>query len=80
MGFLECIRARIEGVDELRERIYSLVLFGSYARGDFIEGVSDLDFFAVIREGSHDTIIPIVRTIIEECTENVGCILVDMPW
>jgi predicted nucleotidyltransferase len=80
MGFLECIRAWIELVDELRERIHSLVLFGSYIRGDFIEGVSDLDFFVVMREGSHDTIIPRLSTIIEGCTEHVGYILVDMPW
>ena len=80
MGFLECIRAGIGAADELREHVHSLVLFGSYVRGDFIEGVSDLDFFAVIREGPHDTIIPRLRDVIEECTENVGHILVDMPW
>jgi predicted nucleotidyltransferase len=80
MGFLECIKAGIEGVDELREELYALILFGSYVRGDFVEGVSDLDFFAVIREGPHETIIPRLRANIEECMENVCCILVDMPW
>ena len=80
MDFIECIREGIEGVDELRAELHSLILFGSYVRGDFIDGVSDLDFFAVLRGGSADTIVPRLRAIIEECTEHVRCKLVDLPW
>jgi predicted nucleotidyltransferase len=80
MDFIECIRDGIEGVDELGEGLYSLILFGSYARGDFVDGVSDLDFFAVLRGGSADTIVPRLRAIIEECTEHIKCKMVDLPW
>ncbi len=55
-------------------------MFGSYVRGDFIDGVSDLDFFAVLKGDSHETIIPRLRTIIEECTEHIRYKLVDLPW
>jgi predicted nucleotidyltransferase len=79
MGFLECIRARIEGVDELSERIYSLILFGSYVRGDFVEDISDLDFFAVVIE-SHERIIERLRSLLDECTKNIKRREVDLAW
>jgi len=80
MGFIECIRNGIERIDELSEGLYSLILFGSYVRGDFIDGVSDLDFFAVLKGEPHETIIPRLRAIIEECTEHIRCKLVDLAW
>ena len=79
MGFLECIRAGIEGVDELREVLYSLILFGSYVRGDFVEGVSDLDFFAVVNE-SHERSIERLRSLLDECTKNIKRREVDLAW
>ncbi len=57
-----------------------MILFGSYVRGDFVDGVSDLDFFAVLRGGSHDTIVPGLRAVIEGCTQRIRCKLVDLPW
>lgn len=80
MDFIECIQYGIERIDELSEGLHSLILFGSYVRGDFIDGVSDLDFFAVLKRDSQDTIIPRLRAIIEECTEHIKCQLVDIPW
>jgi len=77
MGFIECIRLGIGGDAELSEELYSLVLFGSYVRGDFVEGVSDLDFFAVVK--GKDEAVPRLRAIIEDCTREVDCILVDLP-
>lgn len=78
MGFIECIRDRIEGV-ELVEGLYSLILFGSYVRGDFVEGVSDLDFFAVLNE-SHEELIERLRPVLDGCTENIGRREVDLAW
>jgi predicted nucleotidyltransferase len=79
MGFLECIKAGIEGVDERREELYSLILFGSYVRGDFVEGVSDLDFFAVVNE-SHERSIERLRSLLDECMKNIKRREVDLAW
>ncbi len=78
MDFIECIRDGIEGVDELREELYSLILFGSYVRGDFVEGVSDLDFFAVVNK-SHEN-IERLRSLLDECTKNIRRREVDLAW
>lgn len=80
MGFIECIRERIERDDVTREGLYSLILFGSWVRGDFIDGVSDLDFFAVLRDGSHEKVIPRLSAILEECTEHLRRTEVDLAW
>ena len=34
----------------LREELFSLIVFGSFIRGDFIENQSDLDFYAVYKK------------------------------
>ncbi|MDH5200699.1 MAG: nucleotidyltransferase domain-containing protein [Candidatus Bathyarchaeota archaeon] len=80
LGFIECIKERIERDDVTREGLHLLILFGSWVRGDFVDGVSDLDFFAVLRGGSHEKVIPRLSTILEECTEHVKCTEVDLPW
>lgn len=79
MDFLKCIRKKIEQDIELKENLYSLIMFGSYVRGDFVDGVSDLDFFAVLREGREE-IIPRLKVVLEECTSGVKRLLVDLPW
>lgn len=70
MDFTDCIRNKIREDDELIEDIYSLVQFGSSVRGDYIEGVSDFDFFALIRENP-DVSIPKLRNILVNCTHEV---------
>jgi hypothetical protein len=79
MDFTECIRDRINQDGDLASGIHSLILFNSYVRGDFVEGVSDLDFFAVLT-GDHDEIIPRLTPILEECTSGIEKILIDLPW
>jgi len=79
MDFIECIQYGIVRVDELREELYSLILFGSYVRGDFVEGVSDLDFFAVVNE-SHERSIERLRSLLDECTKNIEQREVDLAW
>lgn len=80
LGFIECIREKIERDDVTREGLHSLIMFGSWVRGDFVDGVSDLDFFAVLRGVSHEAVIPRLSTILEECTEHVMRTEVDLPW
>jgi predicted nucleotidyltransferase len=43
--------------------LFSVVMFGSYVRGDFVDGVSDLDFFAVIRR--NEGCIPKLKIVLE---------------
>jgi len=79
MNFIKCIKEGINQDPELKELLYSLILFGSFVRGDFLEGVSDLDFFAVIVKRSEST-IPKLKRILEECTQEVKATEVDLAW
>jgi predicted nucleotidyltransferase len=76
---LECIRLKIRGDEALRRDIHSLILFGSYVRGDFVDGVSDIDFFAVFRAMSEDQ-LKRLQKILEDCTSGIQRKLVDSPW
>jgi predicted nucleotidyltransferase len=71
------IRERLLGYSELDKKLYSLILYGSIVRGDFIPNVSDIDFFAVILD---DKIIPVIRNILEICCSDTGAVEVDLAW
>lgn len=43
----ECIARRTAADARLVDAVYALVRYGSYERGDFVPGVSDIDYFAV---------------------------------
>lgn len=77
--YRKCIRKRIEADRELKRQLHSLIQYGSSVRGDFVEGVSDLDFFAVLYE-EPDSSIPRLRNILEECTRTVDKTIVDLAW
>lgn len=47
--FEKRIRERIQESEEIKEKLVSLILFGSIVRGDYTPGLSDLDFFAGAR-------------------------------
>ncbi len=79
MNFTECIRDRINQDGGLASGIHSLIVFNSYVRGDFVEGVSDLDFFAVLT-GDPEEIMPRLTPIVEECTSGIEKVLLDLPW
>nr|WP_297189873.1 nucleotidyltransferase domain-containing protein [Thermococcus sp.] len=53
-------------------------MYGSAVRGDFIKGVSDLDFFAVVK--TEDKILPSLREILENCTKDIDAVEVDVAW
>ena len=76
---LECIRLKIREDEGLRRDLHSLILFGSYVRGDFVDGVSDIDFLAVFRAVSEDQ-LKRLREILEDCTSGIPRKLVDSPW
>jgi predicted nucleotidyltransferase len=78
LSFIDCIKERIGNNETLVKRLYSLILFGSYVRGDFIEGVSDIDFFAVFND-SNEGSIPKLIEILEECTSSIKYKLIDLP-
>ena len=77
MSFKECIRRRIT-VDPELFKIHSLVLFGSYVRGDFVPGLSDLDILVIVGDEAPD--MDHLREIIGSCVEGVGHKLLDLPW
>ena len=77
--FAAAVREAIDGNGPLRDALYSLVLFGSYVRGDYVPGLSDIDFLAVIRRPA-DEAMRELRAILEEATRGLRPKLVDLPW
>jgi predicted nucleotidyltransferase len=74
-----CIRRAVEGDESLSAQLFSLVLFGSYVRGDFRPGISDLDLLAVLRTEDNHVAGRLLRRI-ERCVEGLDILGVDMPW
>ncbi len=72
-----CMRRAIEADPVLHAGIFSLVVFGSYVRGDFKPGVSDLDLLAVLRD---DDVAERLLGAVKGCVEGMNILLVDMPW
>jgi predicted nucleotidyltransferase len=77
MSFKECIRERISA-DPESSKIHSIVLFGSYVRGDFIPGLSDLDILVIVGDEAPD--MARLSDVIGGCVEGVGHRLLDLPW
>jgi predicted nucleotidyltransferase len=74
-----CMRRAVEGDPVLRAKVFSLVAFGSYVRGDFKPGISDLDLLAVLRE-DYTAVAERLLVAVKRCAEEMDIILVDMPW
>jgi predicted nucleotidyltransferase len=79
LGFTAGVREAVEGNKPLRDALYSLVLFGSYVRGDYVPGLSDLDFLAVLRRPAEEQMKEL-KVILEEATRGLCPKLVDLPW
>lgn len=77
MSFKECVREKITADPEL-SKIYSLVLFGSYIRGDFVSGLSDLDILIVVKDEPPD--LDKLKESIQACAEGIDYKLIDLPW
>jgi len=79
LRFTAGVREAVEGNGLLRDVLYSLVLFGSYVRGDYVPGLSDLDFLAVLRRPADEAMVEL-KAILEEATRSLRPKLVDLPW
>ena len=77
IGVLNCIRKNLGRVSGL----YSLILYGSLIRGDYLPGTSDVDFFAVLEDGIEpEEVLSRIRPVLEECTRSIQPIEVDIAW
>ncbi len=74
-----CIRRAIESDDTLSAEIFSLVLFGSYVRGDFKPGISDLDLLAVLKTDD-DLVAERLLGEVKRCVGEMDILCVDLPW
>ena len=77
MALVDCIRRNLGRVPGL----YSLILYGSLARGDYLPGTSDVDFFAVLEDGVEpEKALSRIRPVLEECTRSIQPVEVDIAW
>lgn len=74
----ECLHRRLPGTGAVRSELVSVVRYGSVERGDFVPGVSDVDFFVVVRDS--ETVVPVVETVLRECCEHLDHRGVDVAW
>ncbi len=77
MALIACIRQNLGHVPCL----YSLILYGSLARGDFLPGTSDVDFFIVLEDGTEpEEVLSEIRPVLKECSEPLNPFEVDVAW
>lgn len=76
----DCIRDRIAADADLAASVHSVVRYGSYERGDFAPGESDLDFFLVLDSDAADDVVSTVESILRDCTADVPVREVDVAW
>lgn len=75
----QCIKRAVMDDPVLRAGVFSLVVFGSYVRGDFKPGVSDLDLLAVLRDDD-EAVAERLLGAVKRCVQRMDILLVDMPW
>ncbi|ASA78251.1 nucleotidyltransferase domain-containing protein [Thermococcus sp. 5-4] len=73
----DCIREKLGRIPGL----HSLILYGSLVRGDFVPGTSDVDFFAVLEDGTDpESILREIKPVLEECSSSLNPVEVDVAW
>lgn len=73
----DCIQRKIGRIPGL----YSLILYGSLVRRDFLPGTSDVDFFVVLEDNADpDTVISQIKPVLEECSAPLNPVEVDIAW
>lgn len=78
-GFEDRVRKRIKESERLSRKLASLIIFGSFIRGDYIPGLSDLDFFAVFEEFDEETYEKLLKILKKE-TGELSPKLIDLPY
>ena len=74
---IDCIRQNLGRVPGL----YSLILYGSLVRGDFLPGTSDVDFFAVLEDGAEpEDVLSKLQPVLEGCSKPLNPVEVDVAW
>ncbi|WP_297489881.1 nucleotidyltransferase domain-containing protein [Thermococcus sp.] len=77
MALINCIRQKLGRVPGL----YSLILYGSFVRGDYLPGTSDIDFFVVLEDGAKpEEVLSKLRLVLEECSKGLKAVEVDIAW
>ena len=77
IGVVDCIRRNLGRVPGL----YSLILYGSLIRGDYLPGTSDVDFFAVLEDSIEpEEVLSKLQPVLEECTKSIQPVEVDIAW
>jgi hypothetical protein len=74
-----CIKRAVMEDPVLRAKVFSLAVFGSYVRGDFKPGVSDLDLLAVLRDDDKAVAERLLGAV-KGCVDGMNPLLVYMPW
>lgn len=69
----------INNYPQFKDNILSVIVFGSYVRGDFIEQVSDLDFFVVFKEENMNA-VDILNEGLNAVSSGINYKLVDYAW
>ncbi len=77
IGLIDCIRRELGRVPGL----HSLILYGSFVRGDYLQGTSDVDFFAVLEDGVEpEEVLSTLQPVLEECSKPLNPVEVDIAW
>ncbi len=73
----DCIREKLGRVPGL----HSLILYGSLVRGDFVPGTSDVDFFAVLEDGTDpESVLRKIKPVLEGCSSSLNPVEIDVAW
>lgn len=74
----ECILGRLRSADRLRAELHALVRYGSFERGDFVPGLSDLDYFAVVE--TDESVVDPLEAILATCAAPLDHRGIDVAW
>lgn len=75
---MNLLKIQIGSEPELSEQLYSFTLFGSLVRGDYRPSISDIDFFAVFRDGNNP--LDKLQILVTNAVRNIPIREVDIAW
>jgi len=78
-NFENRIKEKLQKSKDITQNVISLILFGSYIRGDYIPGLSDLDFLVIIKDFDEEIYLKVKNILMEE-TRDLNPKLIDLPY